>query len=77
MAPNNSTRAKSYTVELRIISEELYPALTTFSTKASPMKNYECNKVVALEYQCHGCGAGRGNFHHSGCDMDDCPKCRG
>ncbi len=40
-------------------------------------KIYKRNKCSTLEYQCHDCGAGLGKFHHPGCDMEDCPKCRG
>jgi hypothetical protein len=27
--------------------------------------------------KCHDCGAVVGGFHHPGCDMEECPKCRG
>ena len=26
---------------------------------------------------CHDCGVMRGGFHHRGCDMEECPNCRG
>ena len=26
---------------------------------------------------CHDCGVGKGQFHHPGCDMEECPICRG
>lgn len=26
---------------------------------------------------CHDCGAGRGDYHHVGCDMERCPFCGG
>ena len=38
---------------------------------------YERNKMDPFEPQCHDCGAGSGNYHHPGCDVEDCPKCRG
>lgn len=27
--------------------------------------------------RCHDCGCKPGNFHHSGCDMEECPQCHG
>ena len=27
--------------------------------------------------RCHDCGVQDGGFHHPGCDMERCPKCRG
>lgn len=27
--------------------------------------------------RCHDCNAAWGNFHHPGCDMEECPKCHG
>jgi hypothetical protein len=27
--------------------------------------------------KCHDCGVTNGKFHHSGCDMERCPKCHG
>lgn len=30
-----------------------------------------------FEAQCHDCGAGSSNYHHPGCDVEECPKCRG
>ena len=38
---------------------------------------YERKKADPVELQCHDCGAGPGKFHHPGCDMEECPKCRG
>lgn len=26
---------------------------------------------------CHDCGAEQGEYHHPGCDMEECPKCGG
>ena len=26
---------------------------------------------------CGDCGAPRGQFHHPGCDMESCPRCKG
>lgn len=26
---------------------------------------------------CHDCGATKGQFHHPGCDMEECPECHG
>jgi hypothetical protein len=26
---------------------------------------------------CHDCGVGPRQFHHTGCDMESCPRCRG
>ena len=38
---------------------------------------YKRRKAYPIESQCHDCGTGWGKFHHPGCDMEDCPKCRG
>ena len=27
------------------------------------------------EFRCHDCNALLGNYHHSGCDCEICPKC--
>jgi len=27
--------------------------------------------------RCHDCGAVSGNYHHYGCDMEECPSCHG
>lgn len=27
--------------------------------------------------RCHDCGAPRGELHHSGCDVEQCPRCGG
>lgn len=27
------------------------------------------------DYLCPGCNAGRGQYHHYGCDMERCPRC--
>ena len=27
--------------------------------------------------RCPGCGIWRGNFHHVGCEMEQCPACEG
>jgi hypothetical protein len=27
--------------------------------------------------RCHDCGARPGHFHHPGCDVEECPRCRG
>jgi hypothetical protein len=27
--------------------------------------------------RCHDCGVRPGGFHHLGCDMERCPRCRG
>ena len=26
---------------------------------------------------CHDCGVKKGHLHHDGCDMEECPVCRG
>lgn len=26
---------------------------------------------------CHDCGAVEGEYHHPGCDMEECPRCGG
>lgn len=42
------------------------------------------NKIKSIPYddddgeeRCHDCGAKKGNYHHNGCDMERCPKCKG
>jgi hypothetical protein len=27
--------------------------------------------------RCHDCNVKRGGFHHPGCDMERCPRCKG
>jgi len=27
--------------------------------------------------RCHDCNIKHGNFHHSGCDVERCPRCQG
>lgn len=27
--------------------------------------------------KCHDCGIKHGNYHHPGCDVERCPKCKG
>ena len=29
------------------------------------------------EGRCHDCGIFPGNYHHPGCDMEQCPNCKG
>jgi hypothetical protein len=29
------------------------------------------------DQRCHDCNIKRGGFHHPGCDMERCPKCKG
>jgi hypothetical protein len=31
----------------------------------------------AAEIDCHDCGVSKGQFHLSGCDVEQCPKCKG
>lgn len=26
---------------------------------------------------CHDCGVSEGDYHHFGCDVEECPKCHG
>lgn len=40
-------------------------------------ETYEREKADPFETRCHDCGAGSGNYHHPGCDMERCPKCEG
>jgi hypothetical protein len=28
-------------------------------------------------YKCHDCGILKGGYHHDGCDVERCPKCKG
>lgn len=30
----------------------------------------------ATARRCHDCGAMPGRFHHAGCDVEECPRCR-
>lgn len=32
---------------------------------------------VAAEHDCHDCGTVKGKFHLLGCDVEQCPKCKG
>lgn len=32
---------------------------------------------MKTENPCHDCGVIHGGFHHTGCDMEICPKCSG
>lgn len=27
--------------------------------------------------RCHDCGAAKGHYHHPGCDVERCPRCKG
>jgi hypothetical protein len=41
---------------------------------------YENPEVAATKrksHRCHDCGIALGGKHHPGCDMEECPKCRG
>jgi hypothetical protein len=31
----------------------------------------------AFEHPCHDCGIVVGQFHHDGCDLEQCPNCGG
>ncbi len=33
--------------------------------------------IPCTEEKCHDCNVTKGNFHHRGCDMERCPKCKG
>jgi hypothetical protein len=32
---------------------------------------------MPAQMRCHDCNAKKGQFHHPGCDMEECPKCHG
>ena len=34
-------------------------------------------RLRETENMCGDCGATEGEYHHLGCDMERCPKCRG
>lgn len=33
--------------------------------------------AVEVDSICHDCGVPKGRFHHPGCDVEECPRCRG
>jgi hypothetical protein len=37
----------------------------------------DLDPVLCEEERCHDCNVTRGGYHHSGCDMERCPKCHG
>ena len=51
--------------------------------KGCILRFYTINREVypAIPYKqkqkCHDCGILSGRFHHIGCDMERCPKCKG
>ena len=34
-------------------------------------------EIEEEDFRCHDCGCKIGEFHHTGCDMEQCPKCGG
>ena len=58
------TEAESCTIQFIIIDEKTY------------RRN---NKYFDSGDRCHDCGIinKKGNYHHPGCDMERCPKCKG
>lgn len=41
-----------------------------------PALPYE-NEYREEDHRCHDCNVKLGGFHHPGCDMERCPKCKG
>src|SRR5688572_13900076 len=41
-----------------------------------PALPYE-NEYREEDHHCHDCNVKPGGFHHPGCDMERCPKCKG
>lgn len=33
--------------------------------------------IMSLHRECHDCGAPLWSYHHPGCDMERCPRCKG
>jgi len=46
---------------------------------ATPIKYGEGDwaKDIDATRPCHDCNVTKGNYHHPGCDMEECPKCHG
>ena len=53
------------------------------SCKEYPIEYPDGLKLPQIKYVrhspgfCHDCGAPDGGYHHPGCDMERCPRCRG
>jgi len=37
----------------------------------------EWKEYVTKAQRCGDCGAKPGNYHHTGCDIEECPRCHG
>jgi hypothetical protein len=54
------------------------PAVYSKGESFTPIKyGEESDDWGASKGRCHDCGAKKGHFHHPGCDVERCPKCRG
>lgn len=43
-----------------------------------PFDEWYTNHIKSGAYKkCHDCGVTDGNYHHPGCDVERCPRCRG
>jgi hypothetical protein len=49
----------------------IYGAEEYFSVKFGNEKNYSNHKLE----RCIDCNVKKGGYHHSGCEMEECPKC--
>lgn len=44
---------------------------------AVPYKNPYFSDREDPDHRCHDCGIALGGFHHTFCDMEECPRCGG
>jgi hypothetical protein len=57
---------------LKVLDPVKYGDEIRFRGLVSAEANAEANKG-----RCHDCGALPGNYHHPGCDWEECPNCHG